>query len=55
MLLETLRRLLGDSIYDWLLQMAQMLEALWDSRLFWRLATLLLLIWLLAGFRRRPR
>jgi hypothetical protein len=53
--LEALRRLLGDSIYDWTLQMGQMLEALWDSRLFWRLATLLLLIWLLARFRRRAR
>lgn len=53
--MKTVRELLGDSVYAWTSQLTHMLEVLWNSRLFWRLATLLLLVWLLAGCRRRPR
>lgn len=55
MVLEALHKLLGDSVHAWTLQMTQMLEALWNSRLFWRLTTLLLLVWLLTGARRRTK
>jgi len=52
--MESMRVLLGDSLYEWTVQLGQMLDWLWNSLLVWRILALVLFIWLVSQRCRRP-
>ncbi|ABA89938.2 hypothetical protein Pcar_2702 [Syntrophotalea carbinolica DSM 2380] len=55
MLMDSMRALLGGSLYEWFVQMGQLLEGLWNSLLAWRIFSLLLLLCLIGSHYRRPK
>jgi len=55
MFMDSIRALLGDSLYEWTLQLGQMMDRLWSSLLVWRLLVLVLVICLVSKSYRRPK
>lgn len=53
-MVDSMRTLLGDSLYQWTLQFGQYMDRMWNSILVWRVLTLVLLLILIARFYRRP-
>jgi|JTFP01.1.fsa_nt_gb hypothetical protein len=55
MFMESIRALLGDSLYEWSLQMGHLLQNLWNSLLAWQILCLVLFVCLITTRGRRPR
>ncbi|MDK2847842.1 MAG: hypothetical protein PWP34_1195 [Desulfuromonadales bacterium] len=53
--MNSMRAMLGDSLYEWFMQFGQLLEGLWNSLLVWRLLTLVLLLLLIGRIYKRPK
>ncbi len=55
MFMDSIRALLGDSLYEWTLQLGQMMDWLWNSLLIWRILVLVLVLCLIGKSYRRPK
>lgn len=55
MVMDSMHALLGDSLYEWFMQMGQLFEGLWNSLLGWRVLSLVLLLCLIGSHYRRPK
>jgi hypothetical protein len=53
MFMDSIRALLGESMYESTLQMRQVMEGLWSSLLIWRVLALVLFIGLVSKICRR--
>lgn len=55
MFMDSIRALLGDSLYESTVQVGQMMDWLWNSLLVWRVLALVLFICLVSKSCRRSR
>jgi hypothetical protein len=53
--MDSMRAFLGDSFYEWTLQMGQLMQSLWNSLLVWQILSLVLFLFLIGTRYRRPK
>lgn len=54
MFANVMRSFLGDSMYEWALQMGQVMDNMWNSLMVWRILALILFLVLIVRHYRRP-